>query len=47
LPSGRPLVRRQRHLLVPHHVAVPDDRVKEAVRALHERYIEQQRPLVP
>ena len=26
---------------------VPDDRVKEAVRALHERYIEQQRPLVP
>ena len=26
---------------------VPDERVKEAVRALHERYIEQQRPLVP
>ena len=26
---------------------VPDDRVNEAVRALHERYIEQQRPLVP
>ena len=26
---------------------VPDDRVKDAVRALHERYIEQQRPLVP
>jgi aspartate kinase len=26
---------------------VPNDRVNEAVRALHERYIEQQRPLVP
>jgi aspartate kinase len=26
---------------------VPGDRVQEAVRALHERYIEQQRPLVP
>jgi len=26
---------------------VPDERVKDAVRALHERYIEQQRPLVP
>lgn len=26
---------------------VPDERVKEAVRALHERYIEQQRPLMP
>jgi aspartate kinase len=26
---------------------VPGDRVNEAVRALHERYIEQQRPLVP
>jgi aspartate kinase len=26
---------------------VPDDRVKDAVRALHERYIEQNRPLVP
>jgi len=26
---------------------VPDDRVNEAIRALHERYIEQQRPLVP
>jgi aspartate kinase len=26
---------------------VPDDRLNEAVRALHDRYIEQQRPLVP
>jgi aspartate kinase len=26
---------------------VPDDRVKDAVRALHARYIEQNRPLVP
>ena len=26
---------------------VPNDRVNEAVRALHARYIEQQRPLVP
>ena len=26
---------------------VPDDRVKDAVRALHERYIDQQRPRVP
>ena len=26
---------------------VPDGRVKEAVRALHERYIDQQRPRVP
>ena len=26
---------------------VPGDRVVEAVRALHERYIERQRPLVP
>jgi aspartate kinase len=26
---------------------VPDDRVKDAVRALHERFIERQRPLVP
>jgi aspartate kinase len=26
---------------------VPGDRVNEAVRALHERFIEQQRPLVP
>jgi len=26
---------------------VPDERVKDAVRALHARYIEQQRPLVP
>jgi aspartate kinase len=26
---------------------VLDDRVKDAVRALHERYIEQNRPLVP
>jgi aspartate kinase len=26
---------------------VPDERVKEAVRALHERYIEQNRPPVP
>jgi aspartate kinase len=26
---------------------VPDDRVNDAARALHQRYIEQQRPLVP
>ncbi|HET9361994.1 MAG TPA: hypothetical protein VFO58_19715, partial [Vicinamibacterales bacterium] len=26
---------------------VPDDRVKEAVRALHARFIEQPRPLLP
>jgi aspartate kinase len=26
---------------------VPDDRVKDSVRALHERYIERNRPLVP
>jgi aspartate kinase len=26
---------------------VPDERVKDAVRALHERYIEQRRPLLP
>jgi len=26
---------------------VPDDRIKDAVRALHERYIERNRPLVP
>ena len=26
---------------------VPDDRVKDAVRALHERFIERQRALVP
>jgi hypothetical protein len=26
---------------------VPDERVKEAVQVLHERFIEQQRPFVP
>jgi len=26
---------------------VPDERVKDAVRALHERFIEKQRPLLP
>jgi aspartate kinase len=26
---------------------VPDERVKDAVRALHERFIERQRPLLP
>ena len=39
--------RGHRDLVVPDHVDDPGDRTKDVVRALHARFIESQRPLLP